>query len=264
MRVAWVTGASSGIGEALVHKLVREGWGVVAFARRRERLDSLAAHYPQQVLPFVGDVTKAADCEAAVEAALNRFGHLHAVIANAGISMRALVEESREAVLREVMEVNFWGAVHTIRAALPFIKRHRGWIVGVSSIAGFRGLPARSAYSASKFALNGFLEALRVELRPAGVRVLIAAPGFTRSEIRERALTALGTPQAESPLPEDKLMSAEAVADAIYRAMMQGRKYLVLTGEGRLVRWLNCIVPGWLDKVLYERFAAEAGSPLGR
>ncbi len=264
MKVAWVTGASSGIGEALVHKLVREGWCVLAFARRRQRLDSLAVHYPQQVLPFVGDVTKEADCEAAVTAALNRFGTLHAVIANAGISMRALVEESRKEVLREVMEVNFWGAIHTIRAALPVIRQNQGWIVGVSSIAGFRGLPARSAYSASKFALNGFLEALRVELRPAGVRVLIAAPGFTRSEIREKALTASGLPQAESPLPEDKLMSAEAVAEAIYHAMMRGQKYLVLTWEGRLVRWLNCMVPGWLDKVLYKRFATEAGSPMVR
>jgi len=264
MKVVWVTGASSGIGEALVHRFVREGWGVVAFARRKERLAALAAHYPQQVLPFVGDVRNMTDCEAAVQAAVERFGNLHAVIANAGISMRALVEEAREEVLREVIEVNFWGAVRTIRAALPLIKKNQGWIVGVSSIAGFRGLPARSAYSASKSALHGFLEALRVELRPAGVKVLIAAPGFTKSEIRQKALTASGVPQAESPLPEDQLMSAEAVAEAIYRAMKRHQKYLVLTTEGRLVRWLNCLAPGWLDKVLYQRFAAEPGSPLAR
>jgi short-subunit dehydrogenase len=160
------------------------------------------------------------------------------------------------------MEVNFWGAVRTVRAALPLVKANQGWIVGVSSIAGFRGLPARSAYSASKFALNGFLESLRVELLPAGVKVLIAAPGFTKSEIRQKALTASGAFQAESPLPEDQLMSAEAVAKAIYRAMHRGQKYLVLTREGRLVRWLNYLAPGWIDKVLYKHFAAEAGSPL--
>lgn len=262
MKVVWITGASSGIGEALTHQFVQAGWGVVAFARRAERLRVLSVRYPQQVLPVVGDVTQVADCVAAVEAAVKHFGTLHAVIANAGISMRALVEEAQEEVLRQVMEVNFWGAVRTVRAALPLVKANQGWIVGVSSIAGFRGLPARSAYSASKFALNGFLESLRVELLPAGVKVLIAAPGFTKSEIRQKALTASGAFQAESPLPEDQLMSAEAVAKAIYRAMHRGQKYLVLTREGRLVRWLNYLAPGWLDKVLYKRFAAEAGSPL--
>ena len=262
MRVVWITGASSGIGEALVHQFVQEGWRVVASARRQERLQALSARYSQQVLPVVGDVTQAADCTAVVEAAVKRFGTLHAVIANAGISMRALAEEAQEEVLRQVMEVNFWGAVRTIRAALPLVKANQGWIVGVSSIAGFRGLPARSAYSASKFALNGFLESLRVELLPTGVKVLIAAPGFTKSEIRQKALTASGASQAESPLPEDQLMSAEAVAKAIYQAMRRGQKYLVLTGEGRLVRWLSCLAPGWLDGVLYKRFAAEVGSPL--
>ncbi len=262
MRVVWITGASSGIGEALVHQFVREGWRVVASARRQERLQALSARYSQQVLPVVGDVTQAADCTAVVEAAVKRFGTLHAVIANAGISMRALAEEAQEEVLRQVMEVNFWGAVRTIRAALPLVKANQGWVVGVSSIAGFRGLPARSAYSASKFALNGFLESLRVELLPTGVKVLIAAPGFTKSEIRQKALTASGASQAESPLPEDQLMSAEAVAKAIYQAMRRGQKYLVLTGEGRLVRWLSCLAPGWLDGVLYKRFAAEVDSPL--
>ncbi len=262
MRVVWITGASSGIGEALVHQFVQEGWRVVASARRQERLQALSARYSQLVLPVVGDVTQAADCTAVVEAAVKRFGTLHAVIANAGISMRALAEEAQEEVLRQVMEVNFWGAVRTIRAALPLVKANQGWVVGVSSIAGFRGLPARSAYSASKFALNGFLESLRVELLPTGVKVLIAAPGFTKSEIRQKALTASGASQAESPLPEDQLMSAEAVAKAIYQAMRRGQKYLVLTGEGRLVRWLSCLAPGWLDGVLYKRFAAEVGSPL--
>jgi NAD(P)-dependent dehydrogenase (short-subunit alcohol dehydrogenase family) len=262
MRVAWVTGASSGIGEALVHEFVRRGWRVVAFARREERLEALATQYPQKVLPYKGDVTELEDCENAVRAAVDRFGRLDAVIANAGISMRALAEEAQEAILQEVMTVNFWGAVRTIRAALPLIRAHRGWIVGVSSIAGFRGLPARSAYSASKFALNGFLEALRVELLPHGVHVLIAAPGFTQSEIRQKALTASGEIQAESPLPEEKLMSAAEVAQAIYRAMKRRRPYLVLTGEGRLVRWLNLLAPAWLDKMLYKRFTREPGSPL--
>ncbi len=262
MRVALVTGASSGIGEALVHTLAKESWQVLAMARRRERLQVLAEVYPYQVLPFVGDVTQPEACQAAVNTTLAQWGRLDAVIANAGISMRALVLETDPEVLRQVMEVNFWGAVHIIQAALPAVLSAKGWIVGVSSIAGYRGLPARSGYSASKFALNGFLESLRTELLKTGVHVLTAAPGFTQSEIREKALTANGQPQSESPLPEDKLMPAEAVAQAIYKAMLARKRNLVLTLEGRLTRYLNCLVPGLLDKLVYRRFAQETGSPL--
>ncbi|MCX7651739.1 MAG: SDR family oxidoreductase [Bacteroidia bacterium] len=262
MPSVWITGASSGIGEALVKQFARAGWQVLAQARREERLKALSTELVGNVLPFVGDVRDFAACEAAVRSALERFGRLDAVIANAGISHRALVQEVSLNVLREVMEVNFWGAVHTIKAALPFILRSRGWIVGVSSIAGFRGLPARSGYSASKFALNGFLESLRTELYGTGVSVLIAAPGFTRSEIREKALTADGKPQSESPLPEERLMSAEAVAEAIYRAMLRRQKYLILTRQGKLTVWLNRFIPGWLDRIVFEHFAREPDSPL--
>ncbi len=262
MRVVWVTGASSGIGWALAQRFAEAGWHVLAQARRADRLEALAAAYPEAIVPFVGDVRSYEACQAAVQEALGRFERLDAVIANAGISHRATVAEVSLEVLREVMEVNFWGAVHAIKAALPAVQQAKGWIVGVSSIAGFRGLPARSGYSASKFALNGFLEALRTELYGSGVSVLIAAPGFTRSEIRERALTAEGASQGESPLPESRLMSAEAVAEAIYRAMLRRRKYLILTGQGRLTVWLNRLVPGWLDALVYRHFQREPGSPL--
>lgn len=262
MRAVWITGASSGIGKALAEHFAGAGWRVLAQARRTERLAELAQKYAPRIVPFTGDVRSPDDCQAAVQQALAHFGRLDAVIANAGISHRATVSEVSMEVLREVMEVNFWGAVHTIKAALPWVQAAKGWIVGVSSIAGFRGLPARSGYSASKFALNGFLEALRTELYGTGVSVLIAAPGFTRSEIRERALTAEGTLQGESPLPESQLMSPEAVAEAIYRAMLRRRKYLILTAQGRLTVWLNRFVPGWLDALVYRHFQRERGSPL--
>ncbi|MCX7764506.1 MAG: SDR family oxidoreductase [Bacteroidia bacterium] len=264
MRSVWITGASSGIGEALVKEFATKGWKVLAQARRRERLEALAAFAPEHIVPFVGDVRDYSACEAAAHHAIEKFGRLDAVIANAGISHRALVEEVSLAVLREVMEVNFWGAVHAIKAALPYVLQQRGWIVGVSSIAGFRGLPARSGYSASKFALNGFLESLRTELYETGVSVLIAAPGFTRSEIRQKALTAEGLPQGESPLPEERLMSAEAVASAIYSAMMKRRKYLILTSQGRWTVRLNKIAPGWMDRIVYAYFLRENSSPLKR
>ncbi|GIV23996.1 MAG: short chain dehydrogenase [Bacteroidia bacterium] len=262
MRAVWITGASSGIGEALARLFAEKGWRVLAQARRAERLEALREAYPEKIVPFVGDVRDFAVCQAAVAQARQHFGGLHAVIANAGISHRATVEAVSLQVLREVMEVNFWGAVHAIKAALPLVKETRGWIVGVSSIAGFRGLPARSGYSASKFALNGFLEALRTELYGTGVSVLIAAPGFTRSEIRQRALTAEGLPQGESPLPEGTLMSAEEVAQRIYQAMVRRRKYLVLTTQGRLTVWLSRLWPGLLDGLVYRHFKNEADSPL--
>lgn len=262
MRVVWITGASSGIGAALACRFAEEGWYVLAQARRVEKLNSLVQAYPEQIVSHVGDVRQYEDCQAAVQTALEKWGRIDAVIANAGISHRALVEEVSLSVLREVMETNFWGAVHAIKAALPEIRRQRGWIVGVSSIAGFRGLPARSGYSASKFALNGFLEALRTELHGSGVSLLIAAPGFTRSEIREKALTATGEVQAESPLSEEKLMSAEEVARHIYRAMLQRRKYLILTRQGKLTVWLNRLFPSVLDGIVYRHFLREPNSPL--
>ncbi|MEN3040796.1 MAG: SDR family oxidoreductase [Bacteroidia bacterium] len=262
MRTVWITGASSGIGEALVKRFAQAGWGVVAQARRKERLEVLATEMPEKVIPFTGDVKDYEACEAAARLAVERFGRLDAVIANAGISHRALVQEVSLSVLREVMEVNFWGAVHAIKAALPYIMQTKGWIVGVSSIAGFRGLPARSGYSASKFALNGFLESLRTELYETGVSVLIVAPGFTRSEIREKALNAEGHPQRESPLPEERLMPAETVAAAVYRAMLRRRKYLILTAQGHLTVWMNRFAPSWLDRIVFKYFAREPDSPL--
>lgn len=256
-RVAWVTGASSGIGEALARKLIAEGWSVAALARSEAPLQALASIAPDRILPLLADVRDYEACKKAYAQIIERFGRLDAVIANAGISHRATVEEVELSVLREVMEVNFWGAVHVIKTALPEIKRQRGWIVGVSSIAGFRGLPARSGYSASKFALNGFLEALRTELYGTGVRVLIAAPGFTRSAIRLRALDAQGRPHGETPLPEEKLMTAEEVAQRIYQAMLAGKKYLLLTTQGRLTVWLHRLAPVLMDRIVHSYFSRK-------
>ncbi|MCS7296696.1 MAG: SDR family oxidoreductase [Bacteroidia bacterium] len=258
MRVVWITGASSGIGEALARLFLEKGWGVIAQARREDRLQALAKLAPSRLLPHVGDVRQYEVCEKAVDLALSTFGRLDALIANAGISHRARVEEVSIEVLRTVMEVNFWGAVHAIKAAIPAIRAQRGWIVGVSSIAGFRGLPGRSGYSASKFALNGFLEALRVELYGSGVSVLIAAPGFTRSEIRYKALDAYGHPHGETPLPEEQLMTPETVASAIFAAMMRRKSYLLLTTQGRLTVWLNRLFPRLLDILIYRYFSRQS------
>jgi short-subunit dehydrogenase len=147
---------------------------------------------------------------------------------------------------------------------LDALLKSKGSIVGISSIAGYRGLPARSGYSASKFAMNGFLESIRTELLYEGVHVLTASPGFTSSGIRNKALSADGTPQGESPLDEGKIMSAEEVADHIYKAVVARKRTLTLTRQGKLTILLNKWFPAWMDKIVFNHFAGEPDSPLSR
>ena len=159
------------------------------------------------------------------------------------------------------MDINFYGAMYATKYCLPHIIASRGSVVGVSSIAGYRGLPGRVGYSASKFALHGFLEVLRTEMLKKGVHVLTACPGFTTSNIRKVALTKDGSVQGESPRDESKEMSAEKCALLIYRATKKRKKHLVLTTEGKFVVWMNKFFPGFMDKMVYNALAKEPNSP---
>jgi short-subunit dehydrogenase len=208
------------------------------------------------------DVTSTENNDHMVREALRTYGRIDILINNAGISMRALFSEVDPRVIRQVMEINFFGAVYATKACLPEILKNRGSIVGISSIAGFRGLPARTGYSASKFALNGFLEALRTELLHSGVHVLTACPGFTASNIRNRALVKDGSQQGHSPRHEEKMMSAEECAAHIYKATVNRKRTLALTVQGRLVIWLNKWWPSLADKMVYNTMKKEADSPL--
>ena len=152
--------------------------------------------------------------------------------------------------------------MHATKSCLPEIMKNRGTIIGISSIAGFRGLPARTGYSASKFALNGFLEALRTELLHTGVHVLTACPGFTASNIRNRALMEDGSMQGQSPRREEKMMSADECAAHIYRATVRRKRTLVLTLEGRVAVWINKWWPSLADTLVYKAMKKEVGSPL--
>lgn len=208
------------------------------------------------------DVTSQADCEAWVAEAIRKFGRIDILINNAGISMRALFQGLDVGVIERLMQVNFFGTVYCTRAAIDEIVRNQGSIVGVSSIAGFRGLPGRTGYSASKFAMHGFLEALRTELLRKGVHILLACPGFTESNIRKVALTADGSQQSETPLDEQKLMSADEVADHIFGAVVRRKRTLVLTRQGKLTVFLNKWLPAFMDKMVFNHFAKEPDSPL--
>jgi short-subunit dehydrogenase len=214
-----------------------------------------------QVLPIVADVSIEADCKRVMEETINKFGRIDILINNAGISMRALFEDLNLDVIRKVMDTNFWGAVYCTKYALPAILKNKGSVVGVSSIAGKKGLPGRTGYSSSKFALEGFLDALRTENIKKGLHVLVACPGFTASRIRQTALAADGQTQGESPRDEQKMMSAEQVADEIFIAIKNRKRDLILTFSGKLTVFLNKIIPAWLDKIVYNHMAKEPDSP---
>jgi short-subunit dehydrogenase len=176
--------------------------------------------------------------------------------------MRALFNDADVSVLKQLMDINFWGTVYCTKYALPSVLATKGTIVGVSSIAGYRGLPGRTGYSASKFAMQGFLEALRTENLHTGINVMWVCPGFTASNIRNTALNEQGKMQGETPLDEGKLMSAEAVAQAIIKAITKRKRTLVLTGMGKLTVWLSKLLPGVADGLVFNHFKKEPGSPL--
>jgi short-subunit dehydrogenase len=263
-KVVVITGASSGIGLACAKKFFQEGYHVVVTGRDEKRLHDAIANLPKQenqVLPFVADVSIEADCKRVMEETLNKFGRIDILINNAGISMRALFEDLNLDVIRKVMDTNFWGAVYCTKYALPSILKNKGSVVGISSIAGKKGLPGRTGYSSSKFALEGFLETLRTENIKKDLHVLVACPGFTASRIRQTALAADGNTQGESPRDEKKMMSAEQVADEIFIAVKKRKRDLVLTFNGKLTVFLNKIIPAWLDKIVYNHMAQEPDSP---
>lgn len=175
--------------------------------------------------------------------------------------MRALFDEVDLNVLRRLMDVNFWGTVYCTKYALPYIQQSRGSIVGVSSVAGIHGLPGRTGYSASKFAMTGFLETVRIENLKKGVHVMIACPGFTASNVRFSALTANGSQQGASPRKEEKMMSAEEVAHRIAQGISHRKRLLLMEFDGRASAWIKKIAPGLLDRLYYNHMAKEPDSP---
>ena len=264
-KVVVITGASSGIGRACALGFAARGYRVVISGRRKDKLDEVVKLADPRkagyVLAVEGDVSNPEDCERLIAEAVRVFGGIDVLVNNAGISMRALFADLDLNVLHQVMDTNFWGAVYCTKAAMPYLLERRGSVVGISSIAGKKGLPGRTGYSASKFALEGFLETLRTENLKKGLHVLVACPGFTASEIRQTALSADGRPQGESPRSESDMMSAEEVASRIITAVEKRKRDLILTATGKLTVWLNKLFPGLSDKLVYRHMAKEPGSP---
>ncbi len=266
-KVVVITGGTSGIGKALAFEFGRHGSKILVTGRNPSDLQNTVEELRKEGITISGlqaDVSREEDNKKMAEEAVSRYGTIDVLINNAGITMRALFEDTDLAIVKQVMDINFYGVLYATKYCLPEIKKNRGSVVGISSIAGYRGLPARTGYSASKFALNGFLEVLRTELLHTGVHVLTACPGFTASNIRRRALTHDGRMQGESPRNEAKMMTAEECARHIYRATVKRRRTLILTTQGKLAVWLNKWWPSLTDRLVYNTFAREENSPLNK
>jgi len=263
-KVVVITGASSGIGKALAIEFAGMGARLVLAARNVEKLNETAEQVKQKGADAIAvktDVSNEVDCKFLIQSAIDKFGAIDILINNAGISMRALFEDTDLIVIRRLMDINFWGVVYCSKYALPYLLEKKGSLVGISSIAGYKGLPGRTGYSSSKFAMQGFLETLRIENMRKGLHVLIASPGFTSSNIRNTALNEKGEMQGESPRDEGKMMSPEEVARHIVRAIQKRKHRLTLTTQGKLTVWLNKFFPRFLDKQVYKHMAKEPDSP---
>jgi short-subunit dehydrogenase len=254
-KVVVITGGSDGIGKALIDALVPLGARIATCGRNHDKLYSLQLEYPTVVLHTMAcDVSSEQECKRFIESVIDTFGTIDILINNAGISMRSLFNDVDLDVMRKMMDINFFGSVYCTKYALPYIIEQKGTIVGVSSTAGYRGLPGRTGYSASKFALRGWLEALRTELLKTGVHVMWVSPGFTASNIRNAALNGEGKTQEQNPLDESKLMTAAACAQYIIRAIEKRKRTLLLTFEGKLAVFLNKFFPSLADKLVYNHY----------
>jgi short-subunit dehydrogenase len=248
-----ITGASDGIGAELARQLATQRPNLVLAARRADALDTVAERCRSagaECLAVPTDVADQASCAALIAAAVERFGGIDVLVANAGVSGHARLDEVADLGWYErMMRVNLFGTVWCCHAALPHLKAARGLIVGVSSLAGKVGVPGRTAYSASKFAQAGFLEALRAELAEDGVAVTIVYPGVVATRIRYHGFGPDGAPAGKSGLDERGMMPVETCARQIARAMAARRRELIMTAKGKLGPWLKLIAPRLVDRM---------------
>ena len=254
-RVTILTGASSGIGRALALELAGAGARLVLASRDQAALERVAAECARRGAPALvqrTDVTRPEDCRALVERTVAELGRIDVLVHDAGLSMWARFEDLEDLGLFErLMRVNLLGPVWLTHLALPHLRRSRGRLVAVSSVTGLAGVPTRTAYSASKHALVGFCDSLRVELAGTGVSVTVIYPDFVASEMRERALGPDGKPlgRGHSPVQEEAVMSAETCARLCARAIARRDRELLTSARSRLGRWLKLLAPGLVDRI---------------
>lgn len=266
MKTIVITGASDGIGAEMARQLAQSHGNDVALvlAARNEKLlqevASQCAALGAQTLVVPTDVSQQTQCRALIDSSMDKFGRLDALINNAGVSAQALFEDIQADKLswyEDLMRINLWGSVWCTHAALPHLKTSRGSVVAVSSLAGLIGVPGRTAYSASKFAMTGFFEALRAELKGAGVSVTTAYPGVVATKIRYRGYNAAGEPAGSSGLKEDKAMTVEHCAALILAGMQQRQREVVMTSQGKIGRFLKLLAPGLVERMALAALKEE-------
>jgi short-subunit dehydrogenase len=259
--VVVITGASKGIGAELARQLAARGAKLVLAARNLPELEAVAAQCRASsatVVTVKADVAVERDCQAVIAGAVLAFGRVDALVNNAGMSMWARFEEIRDlAVLERIMQVNYMGAVYCTHHALPYLREARGRLVGISSLAGRTGVPTRTGYAASKHAMTGFFDSLRIELEGSGVTVTMIYPGFVATGIRENATGPDGLPILVSPVREGEVMSAAECAARIVRAIERREREVVMTARGRIGLWLKLLAPSLVDRI--ARRAIERG-----
>ncbi|HEY5807533.1 MAG TPA: SDR family oxidoreductase [Povalibacter sp.] len=248
-----LTGASEGIGRALAIELATRGARLALAARDRSRLESLAHECRArggEALAVAMDVTNPQDCERLVNETVAVFGGIDVVVHNAGITMWSRFDALEDlGIFQRLMDVNYHAPVRLTSLALPHLKKSRGLLVAVASLAGLTGVPERSGYAASKHALIGFFESLRIELTGSGVGVSVIAPDFVVSEIHKRAIGADGKPLGASPMMQSKIMTAGQCAARIARAIERRERLVLMSARGKLGRWLKLLAPSFIDRI---------------
>ncbi len=264
-KVVIITGASSGIGLACAKELFNQGARLALAARNIEALQKLAQEFnidATRAIAVKTDVTIQEDCKHLIYTTLEAFGRIDILINNAGISMRASFTDVDIDVLKHLMDVNFWGTVYCSKYAFPYLLKSKGSLVGISSVAGIHGLPGRTGYSASKFAMQGFLDTIRVETLKKGLHVMVAIPTFTASNIRFTALTADGSTQGETPRDEGKMMSAAEAARRIVKGIRKRKRKIAMSSAGRLTPFVSLFFPKFVDNQYYKQMKKEPDSPI--
>jgi short-subunit dehydrogenase len=259
--VVIITGASKGIGAELARQLAAKGAKLVLAARSEKELEAVAGECRKAgaaVVTVKADVAEERDCQAIVAGAVIAFGRVDTLVNNAGMSMWARFEDIEDvSVLERIMRVNYMGAVYCTRHALPHLRESRGRLVGISSLAGRVGVPTRTGYAASKHAMTGFFDSLRIELAGSGVTVTMVYPGFVSTGIRENATGPDGKPIMVSPVREGEVMTVEDCARRIVRGIERRDREVVMTARGKMGLWLRLLAPGLVDRI--ARRAIEQG-----
>ena len=249
--VTIITGASTGIGEELAYQLAQQGAKLVLTARRQQELDRVAEKargFGGKVTTVSADVGKSGDCKKIIDSTIAEFGRIDTLVNNAGMTMWAKFADIKDvAMLERIMQVNYMGAVYCTHHALPHLLASKGRLVGIASLTGLVGVPTRTGYAASKHAMRGFFDSLRIELVDDGVSVTMIYPGFVATGIRENATGSDGKPAKIDPVNKDDVMSVEVCTDIIVRAIESRKREEIMTFKGKLGQWVKLIAPGFID-----------------